>query len=101
MTDMPIVGLADHVTTARLAMAVFDDDKARFDAAMADAQDRIPELIYALVCNWAKALVLDSGPYPASVRVENILIGAIEHYEEPGQPWASMTADTPTIRRIK
>lgn len=85
MTDMPIIGLNDQSRAARLALAVFDDDRARFDTAIADAAASEPELIYALVCNWIRTLVLDCGPEKARVRVENILIGAAEHYDEASQ----------------
>lgn len=87
MTDritMPphALGLNDQGRAARLALAVFDDDRQRYDAALADATGHGPELVYALVRNWVQALVESHGPAGAKVRIEGVLAGILEHYDE-------------------
>lgn len=84
MTSMPpqILSLDDQARAARLALAVFDDDRQRYDAAMADAAGRGPELIFALVRNWIQALIDHHGSAQAQVRIERVLAGIAEHYDE-------------------
>ncbi|WP_205874443.1 hypothetical protein [Mycobacterium camsae] len=84
MSTMPpqALGLEDQARAARLALAVFDDDRQRYDAAMKDALGAGPELVYALTRNWIQALVEHQGTARARVRVERILAGITEHYAE-------------------
>ncbi|KZS79939.1 hypothetical protein B4U45_18335 [Mycobacterium persicum] len=77
-----ILGLDDQARAARLALAVFDNDRARYDAALADSLGHGPELIYALVRCWAAGLVEHHGTAAARVRVERMLAGITEHLEE-------------------
>lgn len=88
MTTMPptTLGLADQARAARLALAVLDGDRDRYDAAVADALGQGPELIYALVRNWIMALIEHQGKARARDRVVQILAGIVEHYEELGEP---------------
>jgi hypothetical protein len=78
----PIIGSSDESRALRLALAVFDDDQDRYEAAIADAVSQTPELIYALVGNWIRALVQYHGCEPARIRVERELVGIAEHLEE-------------------
>jgi hypothetical protein len=77
-----ILGLNDQARACRLALAVFDDDRGRYDAAMADALASSPELIYALTRNWVMALVEHYGCDRARVHVERQIVGIAEHYDE-------------------
>lgn len=86
MSTMPpqALSLEDQARAARLALAVFDDDRQRYDTAMKDALGSGPELVYALTRNWIQALVEHQGTARARVRVERILAGIAEHQEELG-----------------
>jgi hypothetical protein len=105
MTTMPpqILGLNDQARALRLALAVFDDDRGRYDAAIADAlsNQRVSKamdtLIYALVRNWVQTLVEHRGCERARVRVERELAGIAEHYDEltGGTHSASTPGDEP------
>jgi hypothetical protein len=80
------LGLADQARAARLALAVLDDDRDRYDAAMTDALGQGPQLIYALVRNWIMALTEHHGLARAQDRIVRILAGIAEHYDELGNP---------------
>lgn len=84
--DIPIFGVADLARACRLALAVLDDDPARYNAAMTDAKNHIPELIHALAANWTRALFECDGPR-ARARIEQLLLNIAEYYElSPGHP---------------
>lgn len=94
MSTMPpaLLGLDDQDRAARLALAVFDDNRRSYDAVLAESRTDIPELVYALVCNYVRALVEQHGPERARVRVEATIVGHVEHLaeldEQPeGEPW--------------
>jgi hypothetical protein len=79
MTMPPqILGLNDQARACRLALAIFDDDRGRYDAAMADALGHGPELIYALTRNWVGSIVGRYGCEGARVRVEGELLSIAE-----------------------
>lgn len=75
-------GVYDQARALRLALAVFDDHRGRYDAAIVDAGDQLPELIYALVSNWVQTLVQHHGCEHARIRVERERLGIAEHLEE-------------------
>ena len=74
--------VVDQARALRVALTVFDDHRGRYDAAIADARDRLPEFIYALVRNWVQVLVQYHGCEHARIRVESELLGIAEHLEE-------------------
>lgn len=84
--DIP-VQFTEWERAARLALAVFDDDRGRYDQVLAEgyAIDEFP-LIWTLVRNWVQALVALHGTADrARTYVEVILLGVIEHREELGE----------------
>jgi hypothetical protein len=78
-----ILGLEESERAARLALATFDDDRARYDAALSGGfiVDEYP-LIWMLVRSWVQAVVVHHGQPGARRHVEDILVGIVEFREE-------------------
>ena len=83
MNDPPeLMGLNEQARACRLALAVFEDNRGRYDAALAEASTTTAELIWTLVSNWVRELVVQRGPEAAHVWLEHQLVGITEHWEE-------------------
>jgi hypothetical protein len=78
-----IIGLDDQSRACRLALAVFDDNPARYEAALAGADADV--LIAAIIRNWVMALVSHHGVTYGRKTLERTIAGIAEHGMELGR----------------